>query len=66
VKTRDVATISAMVARKKVDTIPLPVILQYTIYVRDKGQDLRTIKDATEPLKIKWYNSSFVKIPILK
>ena len=25
-----------------------------------------TIKDAKEPLKIKWYNDSFVKIPILK
>lgn len=25
-----------------------------------------TIKDAKEPLKVKWYNDSFVKIPILK
>jgi hypothetical protein len=25
-----------------------------------------TILDAKEPLKIKWYNDSFVKIPVLK
>jgi uncharacterized protein len=32
------------------------------------GRDVakETIKDAGEPMKIKWYNSSFVKLPILR
>lgn len=48
IKTRDGATISAIVARKKGDVNPQPVILQYTIYVRDKGRDLRTIKESVD------------------
>lgn len=32
------------------------------------GKDVsnETMKDAAEPMKIKWYNSSYVKLPILK
>ena len=48
IKTRDGATISAIVVRKKVDTNPKPVILQYTIYVRDKGRDIRTTKESAD------------------
>jgi uncharacterized protein len=48
ITTRDGATISAMVVRKKGDTNPKPVILQYTIYVRDKGRDIRTIKESAD------------------
>lgn len=48
ITTRDGATISAMVARKKGDATPKPVILQYTIYVRDKGRDIRTIKESAD------------------
>ena len=48
IKTRDGAIISAIVVRKKGDTTPKPVILQYTIYVRDKGRDLQTLKDAAD------------------
>ena len=48
ITTRDGAIISAMVARKKGDVTPKPVILQYTIYVRDNGRDLRTIKESVD------------------
>ena len=48
ITTRDGATISAMVARKKGDTEPRPVILQFTIYVRDKGRDIKTIKESAD------------------
>lgn len=48
VKTRDGAILSAMIVRKKEDTTPKPVILQYTIYVRDKGRDLKTLKEAAD------------------
>ena len=48
IKTRDGATISAMVVCKKGDANPKPVILQYTIYVRDKGRDIRTIKESAD------------------
>ncbi|MBD0351781.1 MAG: peptidase S15, partial [Flavisolibacter sp.] len=32
------------------------------------GKDVNdeTINDAKEPLRVKWYNSSYIKIPILK
>jgi len=48
IKTRDGAFISAMVVRKKGITAPKPVILQYTIYVRDKGRDIKTLKEAAD------------------
>lgn len=48
IKTRDGAVISGMVARKKGDTTPRPVILQYTIYVRDTGRDIETIKRSVD------------------
>jgi uncharacterized protein len=48
IKTRDGATISAIVVRKKGNTNPKPVILQYTIYVRDKGRDIRTTKESAD------------------
>ena len=48
IRTRDGATISAIVVRKKGDTTPKPVILQFTIYVRDKGRDIRTTKESVD------------------
>ena len=48
IKTRDGAILSAMIARKKNDNKPRPVILQYTIYVRDKGRDLKSIKESVD------------------
>ncbi|SHH03064.1 CocE/NonD family hydrolase [Flavobacterium defluvii] len=48
IKTRDGAILSAMVARKKNDETPKPVILQYTIYVRDTGRDLKSIKESVD------------------
>jgi len=35
-------------------------------YGTGKTVTRETIKDASQPLKVKWYNGSFVKIPILK
>lgn len=35
-------------------------------YGTGKTVSEETIKDAKEPLKVKWYNDSFVKIPILR
>ncbi len=48
IKTRDGATISAIVVQKKGDNSPKPVILQFTIYVRDKGRDLKTLKESVD------------------
>lgn len=48
IKTRDGATISAMVVRKKSDKDPKPVLLQFTIYVRDTGRDIASLKDAAD------------------
>lgn len=48
IKTRDGATISAIVMQKKGDNSPKPVILQFTIYVRDKGRDLKTLKESVD------------------
>lgn len=48
IKTRDGGTISAIVARKKGDKTKKPAILQYTIYVMDKGKDLETIKKSVD------------------
>ncbi|MFB3390171.1 CocE/NonD family hydrolase [Flavobacterium sp. LAR06] len=48
IKTRDGAFISAIVVRKKGVSVPKPVILQYTIYVRDKGRDIKSLKEAVD------------------
>ena len=48
IKTQDGAILSAIMVRKKEDNNPKPVILQYTIYVRDKGRDLKTLKEAAD------------------
>ncbi len=48
IKTRDGAEISAIVIRKKGDTTPKPAILQFTIYVRDKGRDIVTTKESAD------------------
>ncbi|QSB26639.1 CocE/NonD family hydrolase [Flavobacterium sp. CLA17] len=48
IKTRDGAFISAIVVRKKGMVTPKPVILQYTIYVRDKGIDIKSLKEAAD------------------
>lgn len=48
IKTRDGALLSAIVVRKKEDENSKPVILQHTIYVRDKGRDLKTLKEAAD------------------
>lgn len=48
IKTRDGAFISAIVVRKKGITVPKPAILQYTIYVRDKGRDVKSLKEAVD------------------
>lgn len=46
IPTRDGSMISGIVARKKGDTTPKPIILQYTIYVRDTGRDLESLKQS--------------------
>jgi len=46
IKTRDGATISVIVVREKGVTIPQPVILQYTIYVR--GDDVESLKKSVD------------------
>lgn len=48
ITTRDGAILSAMVVRKKDITEPLPAILQFTIYVRDKGRDMKSLKEAAD------------------
>ncbi|PJJ67272.1 CocE/NonD family hydrolase [Chryseobacterium geocarposphaerae] len=48
IKMRDGATVSAIVVRKKNIELPLPVIFQFTIYVRDKDRDLQSLKDAAD------------------
>jgi putative CocE/NonD family hydrolase len=48
IKTSDGAYISAIVVRKKGISVPKPVILQYTIYVRDKGRDIKSLKEAAD------------------
>ncbi|MBV8328513.1 CocE/NonD family hydrolase [Chryseobacterium sp.] len=48
IKTRDGAVISAMVVRKKGVMNPLPVVFQFTIYVRDAGRDLQSLKEAAD------------------
>jgi putative CocE/NonD family hydrolase len=48
IKTRDGAIISAIVARHPSTKEPKTVILQSTIYVRDTGRDLTSLKEAIE------------------
>jgi len=48
IKVRNGGILSAMIVRKKNDPGSKPVILQYTIYVRDKGRDLKTIKESAD------------------
>lgn len=48
IETRDGAKISAIIVRKKETTEPQTVILQSTIYVRDKGRDLTTLKQSVD------------------
>ncbi|OXA69272.1 peptidase S15 [Flavobacterium aquidurense] len=48
IETRDGAFISTIVVRKKGVSGPEPVLLQYTIYVRDKGRDLKSLKEAAD------------------
>lgn len=48
IKTRDGAFISAIVVKKKGITAPKTVLLQYTIYVRDKERDLKSLKEAAD------------------
>jgi putative CocE/NonD family hydrolase len=48
IETRDGAKISAIIVRKKDATEPQTVILQSTIYVRDKGRDLNTLKQSVD------------------
>ncbi|NIF04656.1 CocE/NonD family hydrolase [Chryseobacterium sp. Tr-659] len=48
VKTRDGAMLSVMVVSKKGVIKPLPVVFQFTIYVRDTGRDLQSLKDAAD------------------
>ncbi|MFP3595574.1 CocE/NonD family hydrolase [Chryseobacterium sp. SIMBA_029] len=48
VRTRDGATLSLIVVRKKGDETPAPVILQSTIYVRDAGRDMVSLKRSVD------------------
>lgn len=48
IRTRDGAAISAMIVRKKGDHAVRPAILQFTIYVRDHGRDIQSLKDAAD------------------
>lgn len=48
IETRDGAKVSVIIVRKNEITEPKPVILQSTIYVRDKGRDLNTLKESAD------------------
>lgn len=48
IETRDGAKISAIVVQKEGVTEPQPVIFQSTIYVRDTGRDLNTLKESAD------------------
>jgi len=48
IRTHDGAEISAMVLRQKGDRTPKPVVLQFTIYVRDHGRDLQSLREAVD------------------
>ncbi|TDO97685.1 CocE/NonD family hydrolase [Flavobacterium sp. 245] len=48
IETRDGAFISAMVVQKKGVSSPRPILFQFTIYVRDKGRDIKSLKEAAD------------------
>ena len=48
IETRDGAKISAIILKKNETTKPKPVILQSTIYVRDKDRDLTSLKESAD------------------
>ncbi len=48
IRTKNGEEISAMVVSKKDDHTPRPVILQFTIYVRDQGRDMQSLKEAAD------------------
>ncbi|MFZ6664609.1 CocE/NonD family hydrolase [Peijinzhouia sedimentorum] len=48
IETRDGAIISAIIVRKNNESTPKPVILQSTIYVRNSGRDLRSLKQSVD------------------
>ncbi len=48
IQTKDGAYISGIVAKLKGEELAKPVILQFTIYVRDKGRDLESIKKSVD------------------
>lgn len=48
IKTQDGTTLSAMMVRKKGVNQPLPVVLQFTIYVRDTGRDIKSLKESAD------------------
>lgn len=48
IRTRDGSLISAIVVLKKGNQLPQPAVLQFSIYVRDKGRDLQSLKDAAD------------------
>ncbi|HDZ04721.1 hypothetical protein LCGC14_0345250 [marine sediment metagenome] len=48
IETRDGAKISAIIVWKNKTTEPRPVLLQSTIYVRDKGRDLTTLMESAD------------------
>ncbi|MES2629065.1 MAG: CocE/NonD family hydrolase, partial [Bacteroidota bacterium] len=48
IKTRDGTFISAIVVRKKADDAPKPAVLQNTIYVRDYGRDMTSLKECAD------------------
>lgn len=48
IKTRDGAFISAIVIRKKGNSIAKPVILQHTIYASEGAKDFKSLKDAAD------------------
>ncbi|MFC2187602.1 CocE/NonD family hydrolase [Fulvivirgaceae bacterium LMO-SS25] len=48
IETRDGAIISAIIVRKNNESTPKPVLLQSTIYVRNSGRDLRSLKQSVD------------------
>lgn len=48
IATQDGATISAIVVRKKEGAVPLPTVLQFTIYVRADTRDLDSLKEIAD------------------
>ncbi|WP_420149061.1 CocE/NonD family hydrolase [Spirosoma sp.] len=48
IKTQDGATLSVMMVRKKGVNQLQPVVLQFTIYVRDTGRDIKSLKESAD------------------